>query len=82
MATKKQLEIGFQFFEYIDQKQKEEIKELNSKIVNLELNNSNKDKQLYSFNAGYDKLLLEASNLQQEKEDLKIELQKYKEKYG
>ena len=82
MATKKQLEIGFQFFEYMDQKQKEEIKELNSKIVNLELNNSNKDKQLYSFNAGYDKLLLEASNLQQEKEDLKIELQKYKEKYG
>ena len=82
MATKKQLEIGFKFFEYMDQKQKEEIKELNSKIVNLELNNSNKDKQLYSFNAGYDKLLLEASNLQQEKEDLKIELQKYKEKYG
>lgn len=75
MATKKQLELGFEFLEYQNEKQKNEIDNLKKEFLDL--------------NEAYDKLLLETSNLQQEKEDIKKEneinkkeLQRYKDRYG
>jgi chromosome segregation ATPase len=101
MPTKKELEIYINLLENIDEKQKQEIerlekisgeneiKELKSIITDLKLTEKSKDKHIYSLDDAYDKLLLEASNLQQEKEDikkenenLKIQLKKYKERYG